>query len=347
MTSVFGVATLVWGGLLGPAFAQGQGDAAERSLGGYEAAPECPDRRGFEAMIRSFVDPAVGGTLTVPSPLSASLTRGAGGFVGALRGADGAVVREFEAPTCGEVGQALAFSLALAIWPDAAPGRGVPVASASGSSRATPATSAVASSSAGAIAATPPRDTTSDEVDASGRAPGEGPSAEPRHLVWLGGSWAGAVAPDRAWGVMGAYEQGGGLVRLHTGASWHRRTSDLASGGEQVATTRVTAEAGACAAVARAWPVGPVGCLALRGGVLRAEARGVEGATSATAPFMALVPTLRAEWGVVGPLFVMGAAGLELGLIKPSFVLVGPARTAFEVPLLSVEGLVGVGARFL
>ena len=97
------------------------------------------------------------------------------------------------------------------------------------------------------------------------------------------------------------------------------------------------------------WSLGPahlLACLRVEGGALTADGASVPGAASRMRAWVAFGPVLRAEWALLGSLFLDADVAAMLHVTDDRFYF-GPDATVYDVPLVGVEAAAGLGVHFL
>jgi hypothetical protein len=344
-------------------------DRAEPIRLDYRASSGCPDEAGFLARIRARTVQARAALPGEPArTFIVTLETGASpwGQVGVV-GADGPQhPRRVEAGTCGEVADALALVVALAVDPRSLPGS----AEAAGGDQ--PQTTATAAPTPAATAtAEPPVPPVPPPQQAALR-PTRPAEAEPRPPV----TPVERPSPTVSSGV-GALSIGAD-VSMSTGASpnvlasvspfvgLRTRTRSVFEPSARLAFFRAgtppLAAAGADAAFT--WTVGRVDlcpfdlgrsaiqvatCVRAEAGELDVAASHITPALTKRRVWFAAGPLVRAEWSF----YRWGFLDLELGALfrvtndRFYFVPDSPSSTVYQVPLVGVSAGTGLGVRFL
>jgi hypothetical protein len=341
-------------------------DRAEPIRLDYRASSGCPDEAGFLARIRART---VQARAALPGEHArtfiVTLETGASpwGQV-AVVGADGPPhPRRVEAGTCGEVADALALVVALAVDPRSLPGS----AEAAGGDQ--PQTTATAAPTPAATATAEPPVPPPQQAALRPTRPAE---AEPRPPV----TPVERPSPTVSSGV-GALSIGAD-VSMSTGASPHvlasvspfvglrTRTRSVFEPSARLAFFRAgtppLAAAGADAAFT--WTVGRVDlcpfdlgrsaiqvatCVRAEAGELDVAASHITPALTKRRVWFAAGPLVRAEWSF----YRWGFLDLELGALfrvtndRFYFVPDSPSSTVYQVPLVGVSAGTGLGVRFL
>jgi hypothetical protein len=329
--------------LVVPAAARAEPEAVARG-GDYQAPAGCPPADAFFSGVHA----------RTPRARRAAEGAGARTFVVTLGARDGEISgtlvirstddaeseRVVSGDTCEEVVSALALIAALAIDPHASAAP-VPVEAA-----APP-----------PPPSSPPAPAPASEVPAR-EAPRPSPTSGPlggwRLATSVDASIAGGVTPRSAFGVpvmihvLGARGTGGralaptfhlGFERASTG------TGDVQGG----ASARFTWTVGIVEGCPHRFQSGPISfepCLRFEAGALRGEGANIAPAREDTRAWLALGAALRAEWSVLGPLFVEAEAGARAPFFRTTYFF-EPDTTIYRPPAVGALAGAGVGARFL
>lgn len=324
----------------------------------YQAPDGCPDQAAFEALVRSrtphltFVGRGEARTFDVSidagPPTTGRLVVRRDGRI------DGS--RQIQAASCGEVTEALALMVALAVDPTALlpPPIGEPAA-------ADPALPSPASAPiADAIPPLPssqqeqPRAPDSVSAPRYGVHP-PGPALVrpvPARTLYLGADLAVVtnVSPNA---IVGAAPYAGwrgtrrGWMEPEVRIAFIRGSNaNFAVAGGTASFTWTVGQADGCLP---SWPEGPVhvlACARLEAGVLDGTGGGVASARSANRGWLSAGPLLRFEWTVVAALF-LDADVAVMGHVTEYHFYFGPNATIYTVPLGGLEAAAGLGVHFL
>lgn len=317
-------------------------DRSERIRLEYAGVDTCPSKETFEALVRGrtsralFVDDDGDGRV-----FDVRLTAGTSpkGRVVVRRGNVFEGTRDVRAETCADVADALALVVALAIDPMA---RAVPVASPPPS---TPAPSAVEPEPV----APSPVVTTPTVV--------EMPIAPSKVDARKGGAFSlgtdvaivTGAAPTTLVGVSpfvgGQWPIGSMAASAHLGFV-HARTGEVSVPGGAAAFTWNVGQLDGCLTP---WPAARArlsGCARMQAGVLDASGLQIASPKSESSAWFAVGPGLRAEWSIIGPLFVDARLAMMFHVMADRFYFL-PDTTAYRVPVLGVDGALGAGVTFL
>jgi len=320
-----------------PAFAEENG---ERIRLDYAGAESCPSKQAFEGLVRGrtsralFVsDDGDGRVFDVrltagTSPKGRVVVRRGGVFEG---------TRDVRAETCADVADALALVVALAIDPMA---RTKPLASPPEPEPPPP-----SPRSAEPEPIAPPVTTTETPV---------APSVVERRsrgAFSLGTDVAivTGAAPTTLLGVSpvvaGKWPIGSMAIGAHLGFV-HARTGEVSVPGGAAAFTWNVGQLDGCLTP---WPAARArlsACARVQGGVLDASGLAIPSPKSESRAWLATGPLLRAEWSIVGPLFVDANLGMMFHVMVDRFYFL-PDTTAYRVPLVGLDGAIGAGVTFL
>lgn len=307
-------------------------DAGEPIRLDYTAASDCPALQAFEASVRSrtararFVEDGQSRTFQV------SIHGGshpAGQLVVHREDAiDGA--RSVTGSSCAQVADALALVVALAIDSSALAGPAPPVPAAPSPPPPAAAPTAIESESP----STPAH------------------SEERPHTLFIGADAdvTGGVAPSALVSVepvLGWRSRSRGLLAPSLRVSFLHTSSSAVETSGGSATFNWTA--GRVDGCVLSWPPSSahlLACARLEGGVLAGSTSGVPGAHSEERGWFAAGPVVRAEWELLGPLFV-GADVAPMVRLTPYRFQLQPDATIYQVPTFGLEADAGLGVHFL
>jgi hypothetical protein len=330
-TGLAGLAALAAIGSPGPRVAAAE-DGVEPIRLEYRASGDCPSEAEFIARVRARTSRIRPAWSEEPArTFSVALDAGpppAGRLQIAVHDKLGGK-RSVQADRCSDVADALALMVALAVDPQA------------------DARPSVASSAAAEPARAEPAPVTTD-------APAH--RAAPRYeaarfSAGLDFVLATAVAPSA---VLGGSAYVGFRTRSEGWFDPSLRLAFAIAGGPAIDVPAggrasflwTTGRADACAIT---WPHAPLrltACARLEAGALRVAGSAIVGGKSATRPWVAAGPLLRAEWPVTGPLFMDADASLLFRAVEDRFYFL-PDRTVYQVPLAGLGVGIGLGWRFL
>ncbi len=316
----------------------------------YESSDACPDREGFEALVRARTERALFvGPYSSARTFEVHLTGGPSprGQLTVRRDGIDEGAREVRADTCSDVAEALALVVALAIDPNSRVGAPPPT----GPPPASPTTSPPAAAAPPVQGAPPPpasMDSTPipDKSEESSR-----PSSLP-HTLYVGADLAMAtgisleplvtVSPRRGWRAEStspvAPSVSVGLIHATSGAL-----------SIPVGTASLAWTAGQIDGCVLSWPPGRVrvlGCLRAEGGALTASGSDITPLQSRTRAWFAAGPVARGEWALLPPLFVTAEVAAMVRLTADRFFFL-PDVTIRVIPVLGMEGSAGLGVHFL
>jgi hypothetical protein len=319
----------------------------------YAAVGDCPGIQAFEASVRSrtararFVDEGQSRTFHV------SIHDGShpAGQLVVHRGDAIEGARSVTGSSCAQVADAMALVVALAIDPAALAGAAPAPPSPATSSSAEP--SPADTSPAAPAPATPLPPPAAAPTAIEPESPGTPARIEERpHTLFIGADAdvTGGVAPSALVSVepiVGWRLPSRGLLAPSFRASFLRTSSSAVEtdGG----STSFTWTAGRVDACVLSWPPGPahlLACARLEGGVLDATSSGVPGAHTEERAWFAAGPVARAEWAVLGALFVEAGVAPMVRLTSYRFRLL-PDDTIYQVPPVGLEAEAGLGVHFL
>ncbi len=317
----------------------------------YESSDACPDREGFEALVRARTARALfAGPYASARTFEVHLTGGRSphGQLTVRRDGVDEGAREVRADTCSDVAEALALVVALAIDPNSPVGAPPPT----GLPRASPTTSPPAAAAAPPVQGAPPRPASMGSTQIEDKSEESSRSPSLPHTLYLGTDLAMAtgisletlvtVSPRLGWRAertsLIAPSVSVGLIHATSGAL------SIPVGAASLAWT-----AGQIDGCALSWPPGPVrvlGCLRAEGGALTASGSDITPLQSRTRAWLAMGPLARGEWALLPPLFVTAEAAAMVRLTTDRFFFL-PDVTIRVIPVLGLEGSAGLGVHFL
>jgi hypothetical protein len=313
------------------------------------APPGCPGRGEFQARMESaagirFVDGSATRTFAVRIDEGTPLV----GRLVVRRGDVDEGSREVRANRCSALVEALAVVVALAVDPNAM------LEGDAGSTTSQPAPLTAGDLPVASNLPPPPIAPPDKRLDAAAipEAQQSAPRAvEPRTLyVGADVALATAVSPHTLvgpspyvglrFGNPGRFQPGLKVAFLYADSG----SIEAASGSASFHWAVVRADGSALL-----WSLGPahlLACLRVEGGALTADGASVPGAASRMRAWVAFGPVLRAEWALLGSLFLDADVAAMLHVTDDRFYF-GPDATVYDVPLVGVEAAAGLGVHFL